>query len=266
VSITLDQLLYGVRMVETSGRSDGYSTVNSIGAVGAYQVMKANIPSWTLEALGHSMTWQQFRDSPKAQDAVARYKLGKTMAKYGPEGAAAVWFSGQPNPNSKASDGGNTVRQYVDKVMKWATGSKPKAGGSAAPVSSMPTVGHGIYTAQQAGYQADTRTNSYGAPVNPYKLPGWIASQNAGAGGGTSGGTIQASDGTTVSNPFGGDAVPWDGVSTMILSTLFVLGGLGLVVVGMLHAVAPAAKAAAETAASMTPEGAAVGAVKGATP
>jgi hypothetical protein len=261
VSITLDQLIYGIRMVETSGRKDGYSTVNGIGAVGAYQVMKANIPSWTKEALGHSMTWQQFRDSPSSQDAVARYKLGKTYAKYGPEGAAAVWFSGQPNPNSKASDGGNTVRQYVDKVMKFATGSKPKpsgGGSSASPVSTMPTLGHGIYTAQQAGYQADTRTNEFGAPVNPYKLPGWIASQNASAGGG-GGGVAQASFGESA-GLFGGDSVPWDGVSTVILSTLFVLGGLGLVVVGMLHAVAPAVQSAAE----LTPVGAAAGAAKGA--
>jgi hypothetical protein len=264
VSITLDQLIYGIRMVETSGRKDGYSTVNSAGAVGAYQVMKANIPSWTKEALGHSMTWQQFRDSPSSQDAVARYKLGKTYAKYGPEGAAAVWFSGQPNPNSTASDaaagGGNTVREYVDKVMKWATGSNPKSSGgsSAAPASSMPTIGHGIYTAQQAGYQADTRTNEFGAPVNPYKLPGWIASQNAASGGG-GGGVAQAAFGESV-GVLGGDSVPWDGVSTVILSTLFVLGGLGLVVVGMLHAASPAVKSAAE----LTPVGAAAGAAKGA--
>lgn len=260
MSITLDQLIYGVRMVETSGRKDGYSTVNGIGAVGAYQVMKANIPSWTKEALGHAMTWQAFRDSPKAQDAVARYKLGGYYRKYGAEGAAAMWFSGQPNPNSTSSDGGNTVRQYVNKVVKWATGSNPKpSGGSSSPApSGMPTLGHGIYTAQQAGYQADTRTNSFGAPVNPYKLPGWIASQNAGAGG-SSGGVVQASD-SSGGNPFGGDSVPWDGVSTMVLSTLFVLGGLGLVVVGMLNAVSPAV----QSVASMTPAGAAAGAVKGA--
>jgi hypothetical protein len=258
VTISLDQLIYGIRMVETSGRKDGYTTVNSIGATGAYQVMPKNIGPWTQEALGHAMTQQEFIDSPAAQDAVARYKLGKSYAKYGPEGAAAVWFAGQPNPNSKSSDGGNTVREYVNKVMKWATGSASSPQ-QAAATSLMPSIGHGIYTAQQAGYQADTRTGAYGAPVNPYKLSGWIASQSAGAGGGTSGGTIQAADGTQISNPFGGSSVPWDGVSTMVLSTLFVLGGLGLVVVGMLKTISPAVKAAA----ALTPEGAAVGAAKG---
>src|SRR5882762_6673698 len=117
---TLNQLLAGIRQVESGGN---YHVVNSIGAVGAYQVMKANIPSWTKKALGYSMTWQQFRDSKSAQDTVARVILGGYYKKYGAEGAASMWFSGQPNPNSKASDGGNTVRQYVNKVMGAAGGS-----------------------------------------------------------------------------------------------------------------------------------------------
>ncbi|MEU0788041.1 hypothetical protein ABZ341_41745, partial [Streptomyces sp. NPDC006173] len=237
MSISLDQLLYGIRMVETSGRKDGYTTVNGIGATGAYQVMPENIGPWTLKAIGRAMTQAEFKASPAAQDATARYILGGYYEKYGAEGAASMWFSGQPNPNSTRSDGGNTVRQYVDKMIKFATGSNPKGSG-ASPVSSMPTVGHGIYTAQQAGYQADTRTNSFGAPVNPYKLPGWIASQQQASGGGGAGGTIQAADGTSV-GLFGGDSVPWDGVSTVVLSTIFLLGGLGLVVVGLTHAVSP---------------------------
>ena len=139
---TLDQLLYGIRKIESGGN---YHVVNSIGAVGAYQVMKANIPGWTKSALGHSMTWQQFRDSPSAQDAVARKILGGYYKKYGAEGAASMWFSGQPNPNSKASDGGNTVRQYVNKVIGASGGgsvssssksSSSGSGGSVTPMSS----------------------------------------------------------------------------------------------------------------------------------
>lgn len=123
MSLTLQQLLAGIRQVESGGN---YSVVNSIGAVGAYQVMKSNIPSWTKKALGYSLTWQQFRDSPSAQDKVAQVVLAGYFAKYGAEGAASMWFSGQPNPNSSASDGGNTVRQYVDKVIA-ASGGVPTA-------------------------------------------------------------------------------------------------------------------------------------------
>jgi hypothetical protein len=126
MSVSLDQLLYGIRQVESGGN---YNVVNSIGAVGAYQVMKANIPSWTKRALGYSMTWQQFRASRSAQDAVARYILGGYYRKYGAAGAASMWFSGQPNPNSSASDGGNTVSQYVSKVLSASTGGAITAGG-----------------------------------------------------------------------------------------------------------------------------------------
>jgi hypothetical protein len=120
MSVSLAQLLAGIRQVESGGN---YSVVNSIGAVGAYQVMKANIPSWTKRALGYSLTWQQFRASKAAQDKVAQVILGSYFNKYGAAGAASMWFSGQPNPNSKASDGGNTVAQYVQKVLAAAGGS-----------------------------------------------------------------------------------------------------------------------------------------------
>jgi hypothetical protein len=134
---TLDQLLYGVRQVESGGN---YSIVNGIGAVGAYQVMKANIPSWTKRALGYSMTWQQFRDSKAAQDKVARVVLGGYYTKYGAAGAASMWFSGQPNPNSRASDGGNTVRQYVDKVVAASGGGSIGSGGGSTSKGTTPVV------------------------------------------------------------------------------------------------------------------------------
>lgn len=127
MAVSLAQLLAGVRQVESGGN---YSVVNGIGAVGAYQVMKANIPSWTKKALGYSMTWQQFRDSRAAQDKVAQVILGGYYAKYGAAGAASMWFSGQPNPNSSRSDGGNTVSQYVAKVLAAAGGSSGVSAGS----------------------------------------------------------------------------------------------------------------------------------------
>lgn len=131
--MNLAQLLAGIRQVESGGN---YSVVNGIGAVGAYQVMKANIPDWTRRALGYAMTWQQFRDSRAAQDKVAQVILGGYFSKYGAEGAASMWFSGQSNPNSRASDGGNTVRQYVDKVMAAAGGADAPGGGTSTVTST----------------------------------------------------------------------------------------------------------------------------------
>jgi hypothetical protein len=133
VSITLEQLINGIRQEESGGN---YSVVNSIGAVGAYQVMKGNIPSWTLQALGHSLTWEQYRDSPASQDAVARYKLGSYFNQYGAQGAAAMWFSGQPNYNSSASDGNTSVAKYVANVMSLAGGSSGTSSSSSSTDAS----------------------------------------------------------------------------------------------------------------------------------
>jgi hypothetical protein len=258
----LDQLLYGIREVESGGVSgDRYRVVNSIGAVGAYQMMKQYIPAWAKEALGKTMTWQQVRDSSSAQDAIARYRLGKLLKQYNSwEKAAAVWFSGQPNPDSKASDGGNTVRQYVDKVGA-AMGKGSIGAGGSGPVSTMPTLGRSVFTAQQAGYEAETKTGAYGAPVNPFKLPGWIASQGGGSTAAAGDDVVQA--GFEQSGLFGGGGVsmPWDGVSTVVLSSVFVLGGVALVVVGLLSAASPIA----EKAASFTPAGKLATAAKAAT-
>lgn len=121
-TVPVGQLAYAIREVESGGispESKRYTVINSIGATGAYQVMKANIASWTKEALGKSLSLDEWLGNKAAQDKVAMYKLGQYQKKYNSwESAAAVWFSGQPNPDSRASDGGNTVRQYVNKVGK----------------------------------------------------------------------------------------------------------------------------------------------------
>lgn len=126
--ITLDQLIAGIRQIESGGN---YAAHNPSGAWGAYQVMASNIPEWTRQAIGRSMTVAEFVADRAAQDAVARFKLGQAFRKYGAAGAAAVWFSGRPDPYSQASDGYNTVQQYVSKVMKAAGGALGPGGGGA---------------------------------------------------------------------------------------------------------------------------------------
>lgn len=149
--ITLDQLVYGVKQVETGhikSEAAKYTVVNPIGAHGAYQVMRQYIAPWTKEALGRAYTPAQFLASPAAQDRVARYRLGRDMKKHGPEGAAAIWFSGSPNPNSTKSDGHFTVRQYVDKMLEWAGkykgGSGGGEGGTLTPIVDITGLGSGL--------------------------------------------------------------------------------------------------------------------------
>lgn len=147
-TVPIEQLLYGLRQVETGGQKDPYRTVNSIGAHGAYQVMRANIGPWTKEALGRAYTPAEFLASPQAQDKVAAFRLERDMRKYGSwESAASVWFSGQPDPNKKLSDGGNTVPQYIQKVRdamaKWKPGATVpiSTGGTVTPVGVVGDLG-----------------------------------------------------------------------------------------------------------------------------
>lgn len=105
--------------IESGGKYDAIGPVTKTGdrAYGRYQVMGANIPSWTKEAIGVEMTPQQFAASPEAQDAVFKKKFGSYVDKYGPEGAARAWFAGEGgmnNPNAKDILG-TTVSSYADK-------------------------------------------------------------------------------------------------------------------------------------------------------
>jgi len=90
-------------------------------AYGQYQVMGANIPSWTKEVLGVAMTPEQFLQDQSAQDAVARAKLGGYLNKYGNiNDAASMWFSGRPYKNNLAKDVlGTSVPQYVATVNRY---------------------------------------------------------------------------------------------------------------------------------------------------
>jgi cell wall-associated NlpC family hydrolase len=103
-------------MQESGGQ---YNIRNSIGAIGKYQVMSGNVGSWTLQALGYTMSPDEFQHSPAAQEAVARWKLGSLVAQYGYRGAAAAWYSGQAKRESDYShvSNGPSVGDYVDQVL-----------------------------------------------------------------------------------------------------------------------------------------------------
>ena len=63
------------------------------GASGKYQILPDNWPSWSQEAglpAGSEMT-------PENQEKVARFKLRQYYDKYGAEGAAVAWYSGETN-------------------------------------------------------------------------------------------------------------------------------------------------------------------------
>lgn len=86
--------------IETRGEVDPYNAIGNVTktgdvAYGKFQVMGANIPSWTKQALGYSMTPKEFLADPKAQDAVFDHIFGGYVAKHGFENAAQAWFGGE---------------------------------------------------------------------------------------------------------------------------------------------------------------------------
>lgn len=115
MSISKAEFIWGIREQESHGN---YSDTNPSGATGAYQVLASNIAGWTKKVLGHSVSRETFLKSPAIQDAVADKILGDYYTRFGPESAAAMWYSGQPVPT--ATWGDPPVYKYVQEVMDHA--------------------------------------------------------------------------------------------------------------------------------------------------
>jgi len=130
--------------IESGGRYDavGPAVKRKDGSVdyayGKYQVMGANIPSWTKQALGVALTPQQFLANNKAQEAVFEDQFARNTAKYGsPQDAASVWFSGKPlaKAGQRADILGTTVPAYVNKFNALYGKQPPVQNAMAAPIT-----------------------------------------------------------------------------------------------------------------------------------
>lgn len=131
-SLNMNKMKESIASVESRGRANPYSIRSdkpstykdgtTDWAYGKYQVMGRNIPSWTKEALGKSLTIDQFRNSPEAQEKVAEYKLLNYFNQYGTvQDVASVWFTGQPlKVGAKRKDVyGTSGQTYASKVSKY---------------------------------------------------------------------------------------------------------------------------------------------------
>ncbi|WP_425044064.1 hypothetical protein [Primorskyibacter sp. S87] len=104
-------------------------------AYGKYQVMGKNIPQWTQDALGTSMTPEEFLNNTKAQDAVFNHRFGGYLQQTGNfEDAASMWHSGRPLAEAQNADDGYTATpDYVAQASQHYNGSPQ--GGVATPFS-----------------------------------------------------------------------------------------------------------------------------------
>ena len=131
MAVSFEQLMKAIAGQESGGLKDPYSVVNAYGAVGKYQVLKGNVPEWSQAALGYSITWQQFRDSPDLQEKIVRHRLKGYYDQYGARGAASAWYSGNPtlDQSTKKQPGGPSIKEYVDDVIELAGGFSSDGGG-----------------------------------------------------------------------------------------------------------------------------------------
>lgn len=143
---TFEQVYRAISEQESAG-SGGYKAVgqpvNGHRAYGKYQVMDFNIPSWTRTYYGKSLTPEQFRNNPAAQEAVARGVLKSYYNKWGARGAAAAWYAGPGNHNldqsTRPQPGGPSIKGYVDSVISKAYKYPAGGGGGSSGGGGKPS-------------------------------------------------------------------------------------------------------------------------------
>ena len=186
----LPRLMQNIAGIESGTWSNPYAALGPVTksgdrAYGKYQVMGTNIPSWTQEVLGQSMTPLQFAANPDAQEKVAQAKLGQYAAQYGPAGAANMWFTGKPNPNPNITDAtatsrGTSAGNYAARAIAGIDnpyGTTLNSVAQNAPVSTAPGTASAGSSGSPASAAATTAAGALGTPGGP-ALPGFAPAQS----------------------------------------------------------------------------------------
>jgi len=149
-------------------------------AYGKYQIMGENIPVWTQEALGQSLTPAQFLASPEAQDATYRHKMSQYIAQYGPEGAARAWLGGPGGVNhpERRDSLGTSVGDYGHRFAMAFNGtpSAPDNSGVQAITSALRGEGSNAGGTQVAA----ARGGAAGPGIAPPNFPNVSAQPQGG--------------------------------------------------------------------------------------
>lgn len=121
-----ENVLRGIAHVESEGAKNPYQLIGKDTgkgdhALGKYQVLSSNVPEWTKEALGQSMTPYDFLNSPEAQEKVAAYMVEKYKKQgMSPQDIGSMWFTGKPlaKAGNVHDSYGTTPQQYVTKMAE----------------------------------------------------------------------------------------------------------------------------------------------------
>jgi hypothetical protein len=151
----LNAVREAIKSIESAG-SGGYSAIGpthpTLGrALGAYQIMEANIGPWSKAALGRSITPSQFLGNQDYQDRIFDHQFGGYMGKYGERGAAQAWFGGEGSVGKLGRKDvlGTSVGGYGDKFMAALDRLGGKADAASKSVDAMAT--NSITAAQGIG-------------------------------------------------------------------------------------------------------------------
>lgn len=123
------------RTAEAIGAEESSGNYGAVGkpvkgkrAYGKYQIMEQNIPEWSKQALGRSISLEEFKNSPELQDKIAKYKMKEYFDKgYSHQDVASMWLSGRPLKDNNRKDlaTGISVPDYVKKFNEFY--DNPKA-------------------------------------------------------------------------------------------------------------------------------------------
>jgi hypothetical protein len=107
----IDILSRNIAGIESAGWKNPYEALNpTTHAIGKYQVMPSNVAGWTQAALGQSMTPDEFRANPSAQEAVFRDQMQRNL--HCAKGVTGV-SSAQPNHPAPATTAINKSQKIL---------------------------------------------------------------------------------------------------------------------------------------------------------
>ena len=188
VSDALARAATAIKAIESSGNYGALGPVTKSGdrAYGAYQVMGNNVPSWTRQTLGYSMTPQEFLVDKKAQDAVFLRIFGGYMDKFNGSVAEAtsMWHRGLPLAQSQGARDqlGTRTVDYARRVESIVLRGGTLPGISVDSRAVGDAVQEGAKTGSQAGVES-------GLPIAFRNVTGGGAATAGGASGVAQGGT-----------------------------------------------------------------------------
>lgn len=153
-----------IAQVESGGRYKALgSWVNGDRAYGKYQIMGANVPSWTKAALGTSMTPEEFLQDKQAQEATAQYHLWNYYKNYGPRKSAMAWNQGVGG--MQQGWGTDYAKMVMDNMRNYGYTKGMSSGQQ--PSSSGGYSSGGGWVSPVAGFAQGGATSGYGWRINP---------------------------------------------------------------------------------------------------